>query len=121
MFVILTLAYGMDRWIHQLKVEAGNGLNPAPVWWANSICNLILMGTCLLLFWFVTFKWKGGWITAVLYSLIGLFLLFYNPVATAFRISLLPLFAPQTLTLTATAFIAVIGLFNLIYTQKHTN
>ncbi len=121
MLAILILAYGMDRWIHRLKVEVGNNFNPAPVWWANSICNLVLMGACLLLFWFVTFKWERDLVTAVLYLLIGLFLLFYNAVAISFKLSFIPPFFPQTLALTATAFITVTGLFNLIYTRKHTN
>lgn len=121
MLAIFILAYGMDRWIHRLKVEARNNYNPTPVWWANSICNLILMGVCLLLFWLVTFKWAIDRLTAVLYLLIGLFLLFYNPVAISFKLTFLPAFWPQTLMLTAAAFIAVIGLFNLINTRKHTN
>ena len=119
MLVIFILAYGMDKWIHQLKIEVGNGVSPTPVWWANSICNFILVGTCLLLFWFVTFKWEAGRITAVLYTLIGFFLLFYNPMAISFQLTIFPAFWPQTLMLTAAAFIAVIGLYNLINTRKH--
>ena len=122
--VLLGLAYGIDTLVHRMQVNAGRDFNIAPVFWVNSIGNLIFMSACLLLFWFIRFKLEYSRVTAVLFTLIGFFLLFYNGVALSLptsRLSLLLALAPETFLLLASAFVAVTGLINLFLPPKPDN
>ena len=79
MIIVLTVAYQTGNWLHKARLEASSSLvasDFAVYALALSWTRLLVAGLLLLLTWFVLFRQLPGLLTALVYTVVGLVVLF---------------------------------------------
>lgn len=118
MFFILSIAFGLDNWIDNIRQVSQKEFSGALSWLVPAnIADLLLAGFLLVWLWFVYNKDQNIRVVAITYILVGFGLLFYNVLAIAFSSSLsIPMqltIIPQSLPAFVSAVVAIVGLQRL--------
>ena len=122
----LVAIYALDSWLHNLQLLGRSTFNAAPYIWAGSIANLVVAGLILLLAWYTLREKRRNLFIAVSFTLVGLTLAFYPVVIFLTGIDFFWLPAvifrgPASLFLTASAFIAGIGIITFLLPEHQQN
>lgn len=122
MISTLVIAYASDRALDSLRRAAAQALSPSVVLqslWVAAAVNLILAACILLLAWFVGMRSHRSTLIATLFLVVGLLILLspsLSPLVAPIICWPLPFGfpPPDSLLFHAAAFVAVIGIVNLI-------
>ena len=122
----LAAIYALDNWLHNLQLQGSSTFNIAPYIWASSIANLIVAALILLLAWYTLWKKRKNVLIATFFTLVGLIWAFYPVIIflTGIDFFWLPAVAfrgPASLFLTASAFIAGIGILTFLLPEHQQN
>ena len=128
MIIVLVIALLGDQWINFTTLRAQNSFDFVnTILFAKVIGQFIVIGGCIFLYWLVIQKSPPNLILSLFFIAIGLFLSFFNIVATQFSalnsmtITVLYPFSSSHLHLTAGAFIFWIGFINLFRYLNQSN
>jgi hypothetical protein len=121
MLLVLGVAFGLDTLMDHFKKAAMVQFNSFLGWLLPSlIADLLFAGLLLAWLWFVYYKDSPNRIVALIFTLVGLGLLFYNCIPFVFAPDNLPLLMtviPKSLSAFTCALIAVVGLQKLIFAK----
>jgi hypothetical protein len=122
MVFILGTAYGLDYWMDHSKIVAMAQFNSFLGWLLPSlIAELLFAGLVLAWLWYVYNQDSHNRIVALIFTMVGLGLLFYNCIPFAFAPNNLPMLleiVPKSMSSFTCALIAVVGLQRLIFGKK---
>jgi hypothetical protein len=128
LIVTLGVALGSDFFMVSLTQRNTELVSPFFVLWAYILFGLLLAAAGLLLFWFMLNRAPRNIWAALVFLVIGLFIvtypiLYYTPVFGGLFYTWLPqlnniLISPRSFTFTAGGLIALTGLFSFILSRK---
>ena len=119
MFVVIGVAYELDRWIDNLYQVAQQEFSGALSWLLSAyIALLLLAGLLLVWLWLVFKEDQSIRVVAILYVLVGLGLLFHNVIAIAIAPGLsLPMqlmIIPKSFSAFVSAVVTIVGFQRLL-------
>jgi hypothetical protein len=120
MCIVIVAAIGLDTWMDKLRQVAMANFSGTLTWFIPAtVAELFFAGLVVTWLWFVYYKDRPDRLVALIITLAGLGLLFYNIVSIALApVLLLPMlmtFNPKSLSMLACALVAVVGLQRLIF------
>lgn len=136
MIAALVVAYGLDQWIFQLRKESARTFVMAPALWGRLAANLITAAILLLLAWFVLTRVERSMGVTIIFLIAGLGVMLYPMTNLVLDIPIFSFLARSpfrearaallevgfnSLNAFSSAFVVVIGLFNLIPRRKASN
>jgi len=110
---LLSIAFVMDKQLYLMRLEAGRTFVFQPVFLLMSVSRLITAVLLLAFIWLILMKQQGQLIFSLFCIVVGMIIVFYNPLTTIMQLSMNIVFYGNSRFSEVGAMLTVIGVWRL--------